>query len=298
MPIDLFNVASNLIVLGLLEGAIYSLFALGLSLIFGVMKIFNIAHGDMGILGGYLCYWVFVMYGIDPILALVLVLPLLCLIAFCVQRFMINPAIRDPRFQIIASVMITYGIALCISNQEIIIWTPDWRSLTLPYSYLSYSIFGLTLNITRVIVLLFTVAVTIFLLVLLRTKFGKALRACTQDREVSMLMGINFGKLAWVAFAIATAISGIAGMLYTLSHTFYPAVGLVLTIKSLTVMVFGGMGSISGAFVGGILLGVAEAVVAFSLGGEYRDLVSFLVLVMVLLFKPTGIFGKVFLVPK
>lgn len=289
---DITSILFSLMLQGLLEGAIYSLFAIGLTLIFGVMKILNLSHGDIGILGAYVSYWLFILYGIDPLISIILIFPLLCFVGFCLQNYLISPAIKDPRLQITASVMITYGIALFISNQEIITFGSDYRSLTLPYSFMSFSILGVRLNFTRLMVFLFTAGIAIILTILLKTGIGKAMRACAQDRDAAMLMGVNFRKIAGATFALTSGIAGIAGILYLLTHTLYPAVGLNLTIKGLSVMVFGGIGSVSGAFLGGILLGIAEAVISFFIGDIYRGLVSFFILVAVLLIKPTGILGR------
>jgi len=290
--VDVAGITLALVMLGLLEGVIYGLFALGLTLIFGVAKILNLAHGDLGILGAYAAFWFLVLYGTDPLLSLLLVLPLLSLMGIAIQKFAINVAIRDPRFQITASVMITYGLALFISSLETIVWGPDYRSIGLSYSYVGFSFYGMTFSLPRLITLLVTIATAVFFLVFLRTKLGKAIRACAQDREAAQLLGINFERLATVSFCMSVAASGLAGVLYVMSHTLYPAVGLQLTIKGLTVMVLGGIGSVEGAFVGGILLGIIEAVASFAIGNAYRELMSFLILVLVLLIRPRGLFGK------
>lgn len=292
------DVILELTVLGLLEGSMYSLMAVGLTLIFGVMRVLNVSHGDLGILGAYMCYWLLALYGVDPFISLALMIPLLFLIGFCTQKFIINPAISDPRFQVTASVMICYGLALFVSNQEIIIWGPDYRAFTVPYSYLSFSILGLTINVPRIAVLLITVAISALYVLLLRTKLGKAIRACVQDREAAMLMGINFNSLAGVTFGMSVATAGVAGMLYALIHSLYPALGFHLTIRALTVMVFGGIGSVGGALAGGILLGIGECTVSYFIGSVYKDLVGFFILVAVLLLKPTGLFGKAFFLPR
>jgi len=290
--VDPIGVIFSLLVSGLLEGSVYALVGLGLTLIFGVAKILNLAHGDLAILGAYAAFWFFTLVRIDPLLSLVLVLPLLSLIGLAVQRFVINVAIRDPRFQITASVMITYGLAVFVSNSETLVWGPDYRSITLPYSYGGLSFHGVIFNFPRVITLVAAAATVVFFIFFLRTKMGKAIRACTQDREAAWLLGINFDKLATIAFGLSLAASGLAGVLYILNHTLYPAVGLQLTIKGLTVMVLGGIGSVEGAFVGGLLLAIVEAVASFTIGNAYRELMSFLILVLVLLARPRGLFGK------
>jgi branched-chain amino acid transport system permease protein len=283
---------------GVLEGAVYGLLALGLTLVFGVMRIMNISHGDFGIFGAYISYWFLVKFGVDPFTSLTIIVPLLFLLGLLVQRVLISPAISDPSLQVQASVMITWGLALLISNGEIILWSPDYRSIIVPYSYVSFYLSGIVINLPRVLVLLSAVLITGFYVLFLRTKVGKAISACTQDREAAVLMGVNFNKLAGITFGISTATAAISGMLFALTHTLYPALGFQLNLKALTVMVFGGIGSMSGALIGGLVLGMAESIVSFFIGATYKDLVSFLLLVAILLTKPTGIRGKEFFLPR
>ena len=290
--VDIVGAILSLTVLGLLEGGIYALVALGLTLIFGVAKILNLAHGDLAILGAYAAFWLFVSYKIDPLFSLLLVLPLLCIIGVAVQRFAINVAIRDARFQVTASIMVTYGLAMLISNSETLAWGSDYRSITLPYSYSGFSFYGIVFNLPRIIVLAASAVTMVFFVLFLRTKTGKAIRACAQDREAASLLGIDFDKLATVIFGISVAASGLAGVLYLLNHTLFPAAGLQLTIKGLTVMVLGGIGSIEGAFVGGLLLAIVESVASYTIGNAYRDLMSFVILILVLFVRPRGLFGK------
>lgn len=290
--VDIVGLALSLTVLGLLEGAIYALVALGLTLIFGVAKILNLAHGDLGILGAYVAFWLFVSYNIDPLLSLLLVLPLLCIIGVAVQKFAINVAIRDVRFQVTASIMVTYGLAMFISNSETLAWGSNYRSITLPYSYIGFAFYGIVFNLPRIIVLVASAATMAFFVFFLRTRTGKAVRACAQDREAASLLGIDFDKLTTVVFGISVAASGLAGVLYLLNHTLFPADGLQLTIEGLTVMVLGGIGSVEGAFVGALLLAIVESVASYAIGNQYRDLVSFVVLILVLFVRPRGLFGQ------
>jgi len=290
--VDIVGTILSLIVLGLLEGGIYALVALGLTLIFGVAKILNIAHGDLAILGAYAAFWLFASYKIDPLLSLILVLPLLFLIGVVIQKFVVNVAIREARFQTTASIMVTYGLALFISNSETLAWGSDYRSITLSYSYSGFSFYGIVFNLPRIVVFAATAATMVFFVFFLRTKTGKAVRACAQDREAASLLGIDFNKLAVVVFGISVAASGLAGVLYLLNHTLFPAEGLQLTVEGLTVMVLGGIGSVEGAFVGGLLLAIVESVAAYALGNQYRDLMSFLVLILILFVRPQGLFGK------
>jgi len=293
-----WEIIAEVIVRALVEGAAYSLLAVGLTLIFGAMRVLNIAHGDLAVLGAYICYWLLVIFHIDVFIGLLFVVPLMFLIGWGVQKFIINPAVSIPQFQVQASYIITYGLALFISNQELIAWTADYRSLTVAYSYLSISVLGVTINAPRLAVLSVTVIVSALYMLFLRTRLGRAIRACTQDREAALLMGINFNKLAGFTFGISAATAAVGGMLFALTYTLYPAVGLQLTIKAVTVMIFGGIGSVGGALAAGLLLGITEALVTFVVGATYKDLVAFMLLVIILLIRPTGIVRKEFFLPK
>jgi len=292
METSLVNVVVQIIILGAISGSIYSLFAIGLTLAMGAGKMLNIAHGDIGILGAYICYTFIVLHNFNFVVALILSLAILIIIGVFLQKFIINIAVRDPKFQITATAMITYGLALLISNLEILSFGPDYRSLTLSFSYTYFSVLGVTLNLPRVIVLVVTLCVVFILLLFFKTKQGKAILAVTQDRKLASLVGVNSNRIMIHTFGIAVTLAGLAGTLYILNHTMYPAVGLALNVKALSVMVLGGIGSITGAFIGGILLGMAETVTSFFIGDVYAPLVSFLILLIVILIRPRGLLGK------
>jgi branched-chain amino acid transport system permease protein len=283
---------------GLLEGATYSLLAIGMTLIFGVMRVLNIAHGDLAVLMTYVTYWLMVLFHVDPFVSLVLVVPLAFVLGWGIQKFMINPAISVPQFQIQASYIITYGIALFISNSELINWGADYRSLATSYLATSVRFESIVLSLPRVVAFIAAVVVCIVFTLFLRTRLGLAMRASIQDRERVLLMGVNFNRLAGITFGLAASIAAVSGVLYGLPRLVFPALGLQLTMKSVTVMILGGIGSFEGAFVAGLALGVCESIVSYAIGSTYKELVSFLLLVIILLVRPTGIFGKEFIVPK
>jgi len=285
-------VVVQIVIFGLLSGSIYSLFALGLTLVMGAARILNLSHGDLGILGAYFAYWLFATFSVDPIVSLVVVVPVIAMVGMGVQRYLINPAISDPRFRIIASVMITYGLALLISNGETIIWTPGYKFVNLSYSYRGFEILGTMVNFPRLLVLVTSAAVAICLMVFLRTRVGKAIQASAQDQMLAELVGINCNRIAVITFSVSASLACIGGVLYILNNPLYPAVGLGLSVKGLTVMVLGGIGNVPGALIGGLLLGLAESSTSFFLGDIYREVVTYAVLVTILLMRPGGIFGS------
>ncbi len=282
--------AFQLVVFGLLAGSVYSLLGLGLTLIMGVGKILNVSHGDLGILGAYLAFVTFVYLRVDPLLSLVLVMPVLALLGISIQKYLIEPAVKDPKYQITVSVMITYGISLAISNGLTIIASPDYKFLALSYAYKSVAIMGTTINLPRLLVLIVTAIVALCLFGLMKTKLGKSVQAASQDQMLASLIGINTRNITEIAFGLSTALAAIAGVLYLLNNPLYPSIGLDLTVEGLTVMVMGGIGNIFGALAAGLIIGLIESITSFFIGDIYRSLVVYCVLIVVLLLRPSGIF--------
>jgi len=287
------SVAFQIMVFGLLAGSIYSLFGIGLTLIMGVGKILNIGHGDLGMIGAYVAFILFAVFSLDPMIGLVIAVPVVALIAMGVLRFIITPAIRDPKFRIMGSAMTTYGLALFISNGELIVGPTKHLYVELPYSYSGFEVLGTMINIPRLIVLITAGLMGTGLIALLRTKLGKAIRGSAQDPILAEFVGIDSNRITIITFMISISIASIAGVLYILNHPLFPTAGLTLTIKGLTVMVLGGIGNVFGALVAGLILGVAESATSFFLGDMYREMIVYLVLVGGLLIRPSGIFGSV-----
>ena len=285
--------AFQILVYGLLAGSIYSLFGLGLTLIMGVGKILNIAHGDLGILGAYVVFTLWITTRVDPLVLMIVAMPILGFFGVFLQRYVVNAGIKDPRFRATGSVMITYGLALMISNAVTIAASPTYRFVQLSYQNVGFTILGTTVNLPRLIVLGATLCVAGGLLVLLRTRLGKSIRATSQDQILAGLVGINSRRVVAITFGISTALATAGGVLYMLTNPLYPAVGLVLTIKALTVMVMGGIGNVTGALVAGLMLGLAESLTSFFVGDIYVDIVGFVLLLVILLIRPNGLFRTV-----
>ncbi len=287
------------IINGFLQGAVYAIIALGLALIYGIMRILNIAHGDLMVFGSYIVFWFFTLYGVNPLAALLLSTGILFVIGFYLLRFVLNPSIEHPEHQLTSTVLITYGVAILISNGEIIGWTGNYRSLETTFSIGTAYIgqFGIPLIEVLVLVLAFVATFGVYYF-LYRTDTGLAIQACTQDRDAARLSGVSFRKMAYLTLGISTALAGVAGSLFILDHVVYPAIGLALTIKGLTVIVFGGLGSLKGALIGGLALGVIEALATTVLASSLQDVVAYAILLIILIVKPTGMFGKKFFFPK
>lgn len=288
------EIAQNL-VYGLFVGGLYGMAAVGLSLVFGVLKVLNVAHGELLMLGGYLSFWFFDSYGVDPFLAIAIVAPGLFLIGLGLHLGLFRWVMRLPEeTKIKNSLLIAFGLTLVLENLATRIWTADERAITTSYSGDSLSYAGVVFPYTRLSGLAVAIVVVLLLHVLLvRTRLGRAIRATAEDWEAASLMGISVQRTYLVAFAIGTALAGIAGTLVSLGYTIAPSIGLSWTLKALVVVVLAGMGSILGCFAAGIFLGEAEALSIYIFdSANYREVVGLVLFLLVLLLRPQGFFGR------
>ena len=281
---------STPIVTGILLGGLYAVIALGLSLVFGVVKEMNIAHGDFVILGSYFAYTALTYLGIDPVISLVIGMPLLFGIGFVVQRYLLN---RVFRISADATLIMTFGMSIILQNTLQLIWTPMSMGLSTPYSMESL-ILG-PVRVPLVYCLNFSVAVVVMLAVsgfLKKTYLGCAIRAAAQNRKASHLMGINTYKIYAFTFAIAMALAAIAGVFLGLTFPFTPVSGTSFLIIAFGVVVMGGLGSITGTFLGGIFFGLAQTLGGYFFGITAQMLVAYVMVLLVLVVIPRGMFGR------
>ncbi len=282
------------LVFGLLVGALYGLAAAGLSLVFGVMKVLNVAHGDLLMIGGYGSFWLFTLYGVDPYVSLALVGPALFVVGMALHQGLFRPLMRfDEETKIKNSLLIGFGLALVLQNLALRLWTADERGITTAYSGIVARLGAINVPINRLGTLLVAIAVVVVLhQFLTRTYIGKAIRATAEDWQAATLMGIDIRRTYLLAFALGTALAGTAGTLVTIGYAITPTIGLEWTLKALIVVVLAGLGSVFGIFFGGLLLGVAEATSILFIGGAYREVVGLVLFVAVLLVRPTGLFDR------
>jgi len=286
-------VAQN-IVYGILVGALYGLAAVGLALVFGVTKILNVAHGELMMLGGYAAFWLFTLYDLDPFLALPLAILFLCLIGAVLYKLLFARTIKLPEEEKIKNTMlIGFGLTLIIQNIALLLWTADDRGITTSYSGEAFTLMGLRFPYVRVAGLVISL-VCLFALhyFLRRTYTGKAIRATVVDWEAASLVGIDVHKVYLLSFLIGTALAGVAGTLVLVSFSVEPAMGMHWTLKSLIVMVLGGVGNFIGTFFAGILLGVTESAAVFIVPSNYKQVVGLLLFLLILIFRPQGLFGN------
>jgi branched-chain amino acid transport system permease protein len=275
---------------GILVGGVYALIGIGLTIIFGVMRVINFAHGDLLMLGMYLTYFLFTLLGIDPFVSILLTIPLMFLYGGILQKVFINRILGTlPQNQI----LLTIGLGLIMSNAVMLAFTSDYKILTTTYSSGSVTILGISVSQPLVISFLITAAITAALYwFLLKTDTGQAIRATAQDREAAQLMGINVKRMSIIAFGLGSSLAGTAGALISPTYYIFPQVGSAFTLKAFVITVLGGMGSIVGATLGGILIGIAESIGGVYIGAGWKEVVVFVLFLLVLLFKPSGLMGK------
>lgn len=275
---------------GILVGGIYALMGIGLTMIFGVMRVTNFAHGELLMLGMYATWLVFTFLHLDPFLSIVLVAPALFLWGALLQKVFINRVLNAlPQNQI----LLTIGLGLIMSNSVMLMFTSDYRILTTTYSSSSYQLGGLSISQPLLYAFIITVVITAALYwFLLKTDTGQAIRATAQDRDAAQLMGINVRRMSVLAFGIGSALAGTAGALISPTYYIFPQVGSTFTLKAFVIVVLGGMGSVVGATLGGIIVGLTESLAAVYVASGLKELVVFVLFLALLLFKPAGLLGK------
>jgi branched-chain amino acid transport system permease protein len=288
--LSLFADLSMPIVMGILLGGLYAVIALGLSLVFGVVKEINIAHGDLVILGSYFGYVAMTIIGIDPILSLIIGMPLLFGLGFAIQKYLLNRAFK---ISMDATLIIAFGISIILQNTYQLIWTPFPRGLTTTYALKSFSAGPIRFPLVYLLNFIVAIVVMLFLREFLRrTYLGIAIRAAAQDRKAAHLMGINTDRVYGFTFAIAMVMAAIAGIFLGLTFPFTPISGMPFLIIALGVIVLGGLGSIAGTFVGGVAFGLAQTLGGYFFGVAAQMLVAYVMVLVVLAVIPRGIFGR------
>lgn len=278
------------IVSGLLIGGLYALISVGLTLIFGVMKIINFAHGDLMMLAMYGTYWLFVLFRIDPYVSLAITVPILFVVGSLIQKFLINRTLEAPQA---SQLFLTLGLMLVLQNAALLFWKADYRAIRTYYTGSVLSLGGVFISTPRLASFSAAMILTgVLYIFLTRTRTGRAMRATSQNREVSSLMGVNVSRTYMVAFGVGAACAGAAGTLLSTFFYISPTVGTSFTLVAFVAVVLGGMGSFTGAFLGGLILGLAQSLGVVYIGAEYGELIILILFIFVLLLKPSGLLGK------
>jgi len=277
------------LVIGVLTGALYAMIGIGLTVVFGVMRIINLAHGEMVMLGMFAAFWGLSLWHLDPFVSVLLWTPVMFVAGMLVYRFLLRRIIPGGELN---TLLYTAGLSLLVANLALFAWTGDYRTISLPYALSPLRPFGIAVPIPAAIAFGVALAITAALwLFLMRTDMGRAIRATSQNAEAAVLMGIDVERVAVVTFGLGTALAGAAGVLLAPSLYLYPTVGELLIVKCFVIVVLGGLGSVPGAIAGGVLLGVAESLGAVYVSTTYKDGIGYVVFLLVLLFRPSGLFG-------
>ena len=281
---------ATVVLSGILQGGVYAMFAVGLTLIFGVMRIINAAHGEMVMMGAYLTWVTFFYLGVDPLLALVFTLPIAFLFGVAVQKLLLNAVVGQPE---LTGLLITFGLGLTMIYVAELIFTTDFR--TIPYAPRTVQITG-TIAVGQNKVISFAMAVAISAAVYLFLKLsrlGKAIRATALNAEVAMVCGIDVRRIYLITTGLGAAMAVAGGALVSIQFGFNPETGVVYTLQAFAIVVLGGRGNYVGALVGGLMLAVLENLVSLMIpnGTAMVELAAYGLMIFVLLIRPSGLMG-------
>ncbi|WP_275004084.1 branched-chain amino acid ABC transporter permease [Promicromonospora iranensis] len=278
------------LVLGILLGGLYALLAAGLTLYFGVMRVVMIAHSAFLILAAYLAWFFHERSGLDPLLSLVITVPLFFVVGYGMQRFLVSRL--RPISLTTMSVLLTFAVALTIEGLLGFVWTGTQRRVQLPYSGTSLEVFGVSIAVVKLIAFaLAALSLGALYLILRKTSFGRALRATTQHPEAARLVGIDTDRVAGLGFGLGLATAAIGGTALALDYTIYPSLHWHWIGPLMAIIVVGGLGSIPGAAIAAMLLGVAASLLQVPLGTTWAQTVFYLALFVTLMIRPQGFFG-------
>ena len=270
-------------------GSVFALMAVGFSLIWGVVRIINLTQGELVMLGGFITYWATTTLGWNPFVALPLAAALLFLLGYGIQRGIIDRATHTSLFM---TLLITFGLSIAIRQLGIQLWTANIRTVTPPFSGVSLQVGGIVISVVKLITFGAALLLTALTWALLTyTRVGFAIRATAQNPQAAALVGVNLSRVYALTFGLSAAVAGAAGVLISMIWPLFPHMGVPLTIRSFIIVILGGLGSIPGALLGGLSLGVVESYGAYLLGISLQEALAFGLLVLILLLRPRGLFG-------
>jgi branched-chain amino acid transport system permease protein len=284
------------VVNGVILGGLYGAIALGLSLIFGVMRVINFAHGSFLMVGLFIPYWCWQLFKLNPYLSVLLAAPALFALGYAIQASLIAPLYRRERAMVlepISALMLTAGVGLIMDNVTFMAFGPDFRGINLDFASKAFWIGDfLNINYTRFGAFLVSLALTALLsLFLVRTDLGRAIRSTAQNRDAAALCGINVMRIYNVTFGLGCAVLGVVGCLMIPFYPVSPSIGLAFGVRSFITVVLGGIGSLPGCILGGLILGIVESVAAQFVTATSASIFSFVIFILVLFFRPTGLLG-------
>ncbi|MDQ1719151.1 MAG: branched-chain amino acid transport system permease protein [Pseudonocardiales bacterium] len=278
------------IILGVLTAGVYALMASGQTLIFGIMKVVNLAQGAMVILGAYLSYQLFTSFGIDPLLAIPITTVAMFILGVAVQLLFLRPLKAEDRSEL--SLLVTFAVALLLEGIMSVTWKTSVRSINTGYANSSWTVFGYQITLVRLWAFLLSIAALLVLYLLLnRTRFGRAIRATVQNPESARLLGVESSRVSALGFGLGAATAAAAGSVYGLLYPFNSGSHYDLISRLLSIVLLGGLGSIGGAVVGALIVSTSSAVVASAISPSWSEMTFFVILLLVLLIRPQGLFG-------
>jgi branched-chain amino acid transport system permease protein len=271
---------------GIILGCIYALIAMGMNLIYGVLGAKNLAHGDFAMLGMFTTYWLVTLYNINPFLTIPIVFVIFLPIGLLFSKYIISKTIGD----MMGSIIVTFGLSSVIMNMARIIWGADFRSTGVPF--ITFSFGPVSVGSHYLLAFVITIIITILLhLFLTRTKIGTAIRAVGQDAEAASSLGMHVSRLRMLSTSIAIGLAGACGAILSLLYYVQPYVGVTITLTALIMCVVGGLGSVKGAFIGGLIIGLVQNLSSIIIPFGMTPVAGFIIFVLILIFKPKGLFG-------
>lgn len=274
---------------GLLIGLVYALLAIGLTLIWGVMNVLNFAHGEFLMIGMFISYWLYALAGLDPLFSIPINAAALFLLGMFIYRFIISKVMNGPS---LAQLVVTFGVSIFIANLAALVWTPNFRSIEHTLLSGTWDIWGIKLNIAKFVTSLGSIITSFAVFMFLRhTRTGKAILAVEMDREAALIMGINTERINSLSFGIGSALVGVAAALLATHYYIYPFVGGTFGLTCFCIVALGGFGSIEGAFIAGILVGVVQTLGGYLFDPAYKLAIVFGMYLITVWIRPQGLRG-------
>ncbi len=278
----------EILIRGVMLGSLYALVGMGLTLVWGVVGIVNIAHGEFVMLGAYLAFWSFSLLHLNPLLSVILALPLFFFAGTLVHKWITERLTRAPE---LSALILTFGLSIFIWNLAQFFWTNTYRSV--PYLTGNFPFFGLVFAKSKTVSFFLAVAITGALFAFLKySKMGKGIRATSQNPEVALVCGINTMRMRALTFGVGIALAGAAGTIVSLQWVIFPQMGTSYVSKAFAIVVLGGLGNVQGALVGGLIIGVLESLVTQYWSAKMAQIIPSMTILLILLLRPTGLFKR------
>lgn len=283
----MFDLVISIAVHGVILGVIYATIAMGMSLIFGVMGIKNLAHGDFAVLGMFTSYWLFYLFNVPPLISI----PIAFALFFCIGMIMTKGMFKHIIGEMLGSIILTFGLSILMENLMLLIWGGDYR--TVPVEFGGYQLGPVYLSGKEILAFILTLALIVFVQIFLsKTKVGIAIKAVSQDPEAAESLGISADLMRQVGGGLGIGLAGCGGAILALIYYIFPYLGIQLTLFALIICVFAGLGNVLGAFFGGIIIGVAQSLASLVMAYSLTPAVGFALFVLILIFRPQGLFGR------